>query len=101
MQTIKLDGSRWASKDDFYSALASALGSVEWHGRNADAFLETMVYYLDLNAIQPPYVVVVENASKAISPFLHDFASWVAEARQDRIDDPVWGDDVEVAVRIE
>lgn len=101
MQKVKLDGSRWTSKVDFYDALASALGSVDWHGRNADAFLETMVYYLDLNSIQPPYVVVVENVSEAMRPFVHDFASWVAEARQDRINDPEWGDDVEVSVRAE
>lgn len=101
MQTVKLDGSGWTSKSDFYDALAAALGSVDWHGRNADAFLETMVYYLDLNTTQPPYVVLVENAPEALRPFLHDFGSWVAEARQDRVDDPDWGDDVEVAVRIE
>jgi hypothetical protein len=101
MQTVKLDACDWTSKDYFYDALAAGLGSVEWHGRNADAFLETMVYYLDLNTVQPPYLVMVENAPEALLPFLHDFASWVAEARQDRTDDPEWGDDVEVVVRIE
>ncbi|MXO97362.1 hypothetical protein GRI34_13150 [Erythrobacter aquimaris] len=101
MHTLKLDGSCWSSKEDFYDALAATLGSFSGHGRNADAFLETMVYYLHLNTIQPPYVVVVEDAPKALLPFLHDFASWVAEARQDRIDDPDWGEDIEVAVRVE
>lgn len=100
MHTLKIDGSGWTSKSDFYASLAVALGSVDWHGRNADAFLETMVYYLDFNTIQPPYVVVVENAPESLHPFLHDFASWVAEARQGRVNDPDWGDDVEVAVRI-
>ena len=101
MLTLKLDGSGWTSKNDFYDALAVALGSVDWHGRNADAFLETMVYYLDQNTVQPPYVVTVENAPESLHHFLQDFAFWVAEARQDRIEDPDWGDDVEVAVRIE
>lgn len=101
MHTLKLDGSHWKSRGDFYDALAATLGSFAGHGRNADAFLETMVYHLDLNTIQPPYVVAVENAPKALLPFLHDFASWVAEARQGRIDDPDWGEDIEVAVRVE
>ena len=100
MQTLELDGSRWRSERDFYNALAAALGSVDWHGRNSDAFLETMIYYLDLNSVQPPYEVVIRNAPEKLAPFLQDFASWVAEARQDRNDDPEWGDDVEVVVSV-
>lgn len=33
----------------------NGLGSIECHGRNAHAFLETTVYYLNLNTVQPPY----------------------------------------------
>jgi RNAse (barnase) inhibitor barstar len=98
MQRIELDGSGWQSQRDFYDGLAGALGSVEWHGRNADAFLETMVYYVDLNSVQPPYELLIKNAPEPLRPFLHDFSSWVAEARQDRRDDPGWGDDAEVTV---
>ena len=74
---------------------------MEWHGRNADAFLETMIYYLDLNTVQPPYVVAIKNGPDALRPFLQNFALWVAEARQSRNGDPEWGDDVEVAVTFE
>lgn len=101
MHTIQLDGGDWTSKTDFYDALAAALGVADWHGRNADAFLETMIYYLDLNTVQPSYVVMIKNVPSALLPFTRDFASWVAEARQDRNDDPQWGDDVEVAVTVE
>lgn len=100
MQTLELDGSRWQSEIDFYNALATALGSVQGHGRNANAFLETMIYYLDLNSVQPPYEVVIRNAPEELCPFLQDFASWVADARQDRTDDPGWGGDVEVVVTV-
>ncbi|MBJ7445156.1 MAG: barstar family protein [Sphingobium sp.] len=99
MQTIELDGGDWRSELDFYEALANALGSVEWHGRNADAFLETMIYYLDLNKVQPPYKVVIKRAREPVLSFLLEFASWIVKARDDRKRD--WGDDAEVVVTVE
>ena len=101
MQKIDLDGSSWTSEAEFYDSLAAALGSVEWHGRNANAFLETMIYCLYLNAVQPPYAVRIKNAPDALRSFLQDFAAWVAEARQDRKDDLEWGDDVEVTITVD
>jgi len=100
MHTLELDGGDWKTKTDFYTALAAALGSFEGHGLNADAFEETMVYYLQLNTVQPPYEVVIRNAPHDLLPFLRQFASWIAKARQGRRDDPVWGDDVEVSVTV-
>jgi len=98
MRKIELDGSGWRSELNFYEALASALGSVEWHGRNADAFEETMIYYLELNQVQPPYELVVRNAQERMRSFLVEFAGWIAEAREDRKTD--WGSDVDVVVTI-
>lgn len=101
MQTIELNGSAWRSEKDFYEALAKALGSVEWHGLNAGAFEETMIYYLDLNTVQPPYEVVIRHASDALRPFLEGFASWVEVARAGRKNDPDWGDDVDVKIVVQ
>lgn len=100
MQSVELDGRGWKSEADFYDALAAALGSFDGHGRNADAFEETMIYFLELNIIQPPYEVVIRNARGELRPFLRKFATWIAEARQNRRDDPTWGDDVEVSVTV-
>lgn len=100
MRTINLSGASWRTKQDFYDALADALGSVEWHGRNADAFLETMIYYVDLNSVQPPYRVVIRDPSDDLRNFLSDFASWVQEARDERRTDPDWEGDVDVAVLV-
>jgi hypothetical protein len=98
---IKLDGRAWQTKADFYDALAEALGSVEWHGRNADAFMETMVYYLELNRVQPPYEVRASHPTSELKFFLQEFASWLAEARRDRVEDSDWGDDIEVSMVVE
>ncbi|UOR14396.1 barstar family protein [Qipengyuania aquimaris] len=98
MREIPLDASGWRSRADLFEALADALGSVEWHGRNADAFLETMIYHIDLNAVQPPYEIMVRNAPSELKEYVIEFASWVREAREDRKGDPEWGDDIEVSM---
>lgn len=100
MNEIELIGKSWRSKSDFYVALASALGSFVGHGHNADAFEETMIYYLELNSVQPPYKIVICDAPDDLKPFLNDFASWISKARNDRKNDPEWGDDVDVTVSV-
>ena len=100
MTKLELNGSGWRSKVDFFEALAAALGSFAGHGRNAGAFEETMIYLLELNQVQPPYEVVIQDAPDDLRPYLAQFASWIAEARQDRRNDPDWGDDVEVIVSV-
>ena len=84
MQTIELSGRSWLTMKHFYDALADALGSFEAHGRNPNAFCETMIYCLDLNSVQPPYEVVITGAHAFLKPSLREFASWVEEARTDR-----------------
>ena len=97
---LELNGSRWRSRRDFYDALSTLLGSVERDCRSSGSLLETMVYHLGLNAVQPPYEVVIRNPSDELKPFLRDFARSLAEAREDRAADPRWGDDVAVAVTL-
>ena len=98
--SFEIDGSRWRSRRDFYDALSALLGSVERDCRSSGSLLETMIYHLDRNAVQPPYELVIRNPSDELEPFLRDFASAVAEAREDRSADPRWGGDVEVVVTV-
>ena len=100
MRALEINGSQWRSQKDFYDALSDLLGGVERHCRSSGAFLETMIYYPELNLAQPPYEVVITNSPAALRPFLFDFACGVAEARQDRRVNPRWGDDMEVVVTV-
>ena len=100
-RVIEMDARNWRSDRDFYEALAASLGSFEGHGRNADAFLETMIYLPELNRQQPPYEVRISNATEDMRAFLGEFASWVAEARHNFAADPDGGEDVPVSVVIE
>ncbi|MEL6878021.1 MAG: barstar family protein [Pseudomonadota bacterium] len=97
-RSMELDASDLQSEHDFYAALAIRLGSPAWHGMNADAFLETMIYLTDVNQEQPPYRLLIRRPSEQLNPFLEKFAGWIAEARQDRIADSKWGDDVGVEI---
>lgn len=100
MQTLVIDGSEWRSQKDFYDALSDLLGGVERHCRSSGAFLETMIYYPELNLQQPPYEVAITNSPAELRPFLFDFACGVAEAREDRRANPRWGDDIVVVVTV-
>jgi hypothetical protein len=65
MRTIELDANGWSDVADFYEAILAALGAPAWHGRNANALLETMIWCQDINAVSPPYCVKVKNVSGA------------------------------------
>ena len=43
MHTIELDASSWKTPLEAASALKAALGSPDWHGTNAVAFVDSMV----------------------------------------------------------
>ena len=57
---IELDGSRWASKGDFYDALLPALGAPTWHGRNLDALNES-IRSSRINEIRPPFTIRIRG----------------------------------------
>lgn len=101
MREISLDGGEWRTERDFFDALADALGSPDWHGRNPDAFIDSMIYNIEMHDVRPPYQVVVRNIPAGLRPFLTDFAGWIEESKQDRSEDAGWDGDVEVSVGLE
>ena len=60
---ITLDGSRWQTEDDFYTALLSALGAPEWHGRKLDALADS-IGGGDLNSINPPLSITITGSQR-------------------------------------
>jgi len=100
MRTIELDASHWKDLLDFVAALKVALGSPDWHGTRAAAFIDSMVAG-GINALQPPYVIKVVNTAN-LEPeamkFIQDLSSWVEDARVRRL--ARTGEDVAVSLRI-
>ena len=64
MKVIELDASGWLTPLDFYEALLASLGAPEWHGRNINALIDSMIVG-DINSVEAPYRVVVTGLNKA------------------------------------
>src|SRR5579859_7937376 len=64
MHHIELDATKWKTVSDFYDALLSALGSPEWHGRNINALVDSMIFG-GINEISPPYTIRISGISRA------------------------------------
>jgi RNAse (barnase) inhibitor barstar len=65
MRIIELDASNWTTVLDFYDALLPALGAPEWHGKNVNALVDSIVWG-GINAVEPPYTIRISglNASR-------------------------------------
>jgi hypothetical protein len=44
VRTIDLDASNWKTIDDFYDALLPELGAPDWHGHNANALNDSVIW---------------------------------------------------------
>ena len=87
MRTIELDASGWKTPLDFASALKVALGSPDWHGTRAAAFIDSMVAG-GINALEPPYVIKVVNTANLepeVMKFIQDVSCWVEDTRVRRL----------------
>ena len=63
MRNIELDAKNWTSAVDFYSALLSSIGAPEWHGRNIDALVDSMIWG-GINRVEPPYTVQIRGVEQ-------------------------------------
>jgi RNAse (barnase) inhibitor barstar len=68
-----LNGAEWADRDDVYTSFFGAVGAPAWHGRNFEA-LRDSIETGQINAIEVPYRVVIQNYSK-VGPDARKMAS--------------------------
>jgi len=100
MRTRKLDAGSWSTASDFYDALLSAIGAPDWHGRNINAVVDSMVFG-GINTLQPQYAVTVVNAAQLSEPIKTEvalLADAIQEARKDRY--ARTGEDVIVSLQL-
>jgi RNAse (barnase) inhibitor barstar len=82
-QVITLDASDWQDVVAFYDAACVAVGAPHWHGRNLNAFVDSMVYG-GINAIEAPYTlrfVGLSNASDAVRSGVSEFIAVINDAQ--------------------
>ena len=85
MKIIVLDAAGWSEPDDFYQAVLPLLGAPGWHGYNLDALWDSVTS--DINDIQPPFTLVVKNASQVpgeMTRFLSKVRRLFQDARDER-----------------
>jgi hypothetical protein len=63
MRKIELDASNWMTWRDFYDALLFALGAPEYHGRNINALVDSMIWG-GINKIEPPYSIRITETGR-------------------------------------
>jgi len=65
MEIVELHADGWVTAMDFMNALKKAIGAPDWHGSSYDAFLDSMIYHDDLNALRSPYTIRISGVHKA------------------------------------
>jgi hypothetical protein len=65
MQIVELHADGWVTATDFANALKKAIGTPDWHGSSVDAFLDSMIYHDDINALKSPYTIRIAGVDKA------------------------------------
>jgi hypothetical protein len=100
MKTIKLDATSWKTASDFYDALLPAIGAPDWHGRNINALIDSMVFG-GINNLHPPYAVTIVNTiglPEAVSSEVVLAANAIQEGRRDLL--ARTGEDVIVSLEL-
>lgn len=99
MQIVELHADGWVTATDFANALKKAIGAPDWHSESVDAFLDTMIYHDDINALRSPYTIRIRGLGKA-GPGAQDFARLLAQAIT-KHGAPDRGGDLEVTILVE
>jgi RNAse (barnase) inhibitor barstar len=90
MKEIRLEASKWKTRDDFYDALLPALGAPAWHGRSLDA-LNDSIGSDEINELRLPFRLLLVGADAIPSElriYLKKFAEVVAAANVALICEP-------------
>ena len=85
MKRIFLDLTDCRTQAGINETLAAALGAPEWHGRNLDAWYDSIVSD-DMNAVRSPYVLVITghgSLSPSLAKYVQKLASLFDDARKE------------------
>jgi hypothetical protein len=99
MQIIELHADDWVTATDFMNALKKAIGAPDWHGSSVDAFLDSMIYHDEINALKSPYTIRIGGVDKA-KPEAQDAIRLLAQLINERGASDR-GTDLEVTILVE
>jgi hypothetical protein len=99
MQIVELHADDWVTAIDCVNALKKAIGAPNWHGSSVDAFLDSMIYHDDINALKSPYTIRIGGVDKA-KPEAQDAIRRLAQLINERGASDR-GTDLEVTILVE
>src|SRR5882672_4411309 len=86
MKEIILDRRSSKNRDDVYDSFFRAVGSPQWHGRNFDAFNDSIATG-SINEIEVPYRLAIKNyeliGNEAKKKMTDDFVDLIREIAAD------------------
>lgn len=85
MTIVELDASKWSTLEDFYEGLLAAVGAPDWHGRNPNALVDSLVYG-SINDLEPPYTIRMHRlaqAPQAVAEHVRMIVGYLIDARRD------------------
>jgi hypothetical protein len=65
MRIVVLQADNWDTAMDFVTVLKVATGAPDWHGSSSDAFVDSMIWHDEINALKAPYTIKIMGADKA------------------------------------
>jgi Barstar (barnase inhibitor) len=98
MRIVELHADGWVTAVDFMNALKTAIGAPDWHGYSEGAFLDSMIYHDDINALKAPYTIRISGVDNA-APEAQDAIRLLARLINERGASDR-GTDLEVAILI-
>jgi RNAse (barnase) inhibitor barstar len=82
VRVIKVDASGWQNPVDFYDALLANLDAPDWHGRNLNALIDSVIVG-GINGVEPPYRIEVSGLNLSASAARDELeAAFAALARE-------------------
>jgi hypothetical protein len=59
VRVVEIQANNWKTAMDFVNALKGAIGAPQSPGSSPDAFIDSMIWHDDMNALKAPYTIKI------------------------------------------
>ena len=76
-----IDASSWKERINLYEAILPVLDAPEWHGKNMNALLESIIWG-EINAVDPPFTLRIRGTANLPAGVAEELG-WLKEGVED------------------